>query len=478
MEQSDTIILKLKSALDADGDFPTRARVISELQRLTEDPKTPVNKVVETVLREPSLATRILHLVNSVMYSKSGQITTLSQAVLHLGLKTIYDLCANFVLMQRFTPLAKKGSAFFDCFMLSLLTANISSIIDKKDRGESSEEEGYLSGSLFTLGPLLLGYYFPKLFEDAAKRSERRKISLFQSVGELLGIPAVGVSLGVVDSLSVPEAYKEKLTEAFKWYTNAQQKCLDPIESSTARSISFATIISEKIIEAKDSASLKAELTEVCELYNYELDSLIEDLKKIPLMIKGQAELLEIGTDSLPTPFLNLLEGKLNDFSEETSMEDSRVAPYIEQLEQALRDGETLPSMVASVMEAMLFAFDFERVLYMELDLSGSQLNAKLGLGDDLGDYDKLSVDVLNKLEQNIVNKSYQSGSIVCNGEAMLDNAWPFLAMPVGYEDRTLGIIYADRIDRGDLDTLPEEVSFSCSLFSDILDRALLKRRE
>ncbi len=477
MENSETILFKLKTALDADGDFPTRARVVGELQRLTDDPKTLVNQVVETVLREPSLATRLLHLVNSVTYARSGEITNLSQAVLHLGMKSIYDLCANFVLMQRFTPLARKGSSFFDCFVLSLLTANIASVLDKSEKDAESNEEGYLSGSLFTLGPLLLGYYFPKLFEDAEKRAERRQISLFKSVEELLGVPAVGVSLGVVDSLSVPESYKGILTEAFILYS---EPSLEKIENSSPSSVSvaFATVIAEKIIESSDSFRLKEDLTKACTSYNYKVDNLIDDLKKIPFMIKGQADLLELASDDLPQPFLDLLEGKVNNPSDEQIDADSKIAPYIEQLEQAVRESETLPSMVAAVMEALLFALDFERVVYLELDLSSTVLNAKMGLGDNLGSYNKISLNVENNQGQSVVEKAYASGLIASTGTPLLENAWPCLAMPVGYDDRSIGIIYADRVDGGEIDALPEDIAYSCSILSNILDKAIIKRRE
>lgn len=477
MEQSETILLKLKSALDSDGDFPTRARIIAELQKLTEDIRTPINKVVETVLREPSLATRILHLVNSVMYARASQITTLSQAVLHLGLKSIYDLCANFVLMQRFTPLAKKGSAFFDCFMLSLLTANIASLLDKREKNATSDEEGYLSGSLFTLGPLLLGYYFPKLFEDAEKRADRRKISLFKSVEELLGVPAVGVSLGVVDSLSVPESYKETLTEAFILYSDPDAQKLRNARTCSAK-VALATLLSECIIESSDVESLRTKLTEICSSYGYEYEEVFADLKKLPFMIKGQADLLEIASDSLPEAFLDLLDGKVVSANDELAMEDSVIAPYIEQLEQAVRESETLPSMVATVMEAMLFALDFERVVYLESDLSGTSLVAKLGLGDELGPYDTLSVNIEAKSGKGVVEKAFFNGSVESTGLALLEDAWPCLAIPVGYDNRSIGIIYADKLDKGDIDTLADGVTFSCSIFADILDKAIQKRRD
>jgi hypothetical protein len=129
-------------------------------------------------------------------------------------------------------------------------------------------------------------------------------------------------------------------------------------------------------------------------------------------------------------------------------------------------------------MEAMLFALDFERVVYLESDLSGTSLVAKLGLGDELGPYDTLSVNIEAKSGKGVVEKAFFNGSLESTGLALLEDAWPCLAIPVGYDNRSIGIIYADKLDKGDIDTLADGVTFSCSIFADILDKAIQKRRD
>jgi hypothetical protein len=474
---NESILVRLQDALNADGDFPTRAKVITEIRRLTEDPLTPLDKVVETILSEPSLATRILHIVNSVYYARSKPIETLSQAVVHVGLKSIYNLCANFVVLQRFTPLVKKGGAFYNSFVLSMITSYMASYLDGVENKKDKEEEGYLSGSLFTLGPLLLGYYFPKLFTDAEKRSERKRITLYKSIEELLGVPAVGISLGVVDTLSIPEFYKEILSQAFVLYSDQGMRN-DFKGRSSARSVCAATLIGELVLENPDLVSLRHGITAIGKDFDYESHMIEDGLKNLPVVAEQQSSLLGIHSIELPSSLLKFIKGEV-----ETppavldDSEDNPLTPYLEQLEQGIQESETLASIIATVMEALAFAMDFERVIYLEADIDEKNLLGKLGLGDKLDSYDTINEAVSeDPFSEHAHLKSYSNRSIETCGSPLIENGWPFVALPVGYEDRILGVIYADQVDtnKGPLET---RETVAISLLADILDRAIQKNR-
>ena len=101
---AEQFVEKLRNALRRDGDFPASAKIVSELRMLTSDPRTTANQITEVILREPSLGTRVLHLVNSSFYRRAKPIMTVSQAVVQIGMKPLADLCAGLVLLQKFVP--------------------------------------------------------------------------------------------------------------------------------------------------------------------------------------------------------------------------------------------------------------------------------------------------------------------------------------------------------------------------------------
>jgi hypothetical protein len=478
MSTTDSILSRLQAALNADGDFPTRAKVITEIKELTENPLTPLNRVVDTILSEPSLATRILHIVNSVYYAREKPIENLSQAVVHVGLKSIYNLCANFVVLQRFTPLVKKGGAFYNSFMLSMISSYMASYLDGAQKDSDKEEEGYLSGSLFTIGPLLLGYYFPKLFIDAEKRAERKRITLYKSIEELLGVPAVRISLEVVDSLSIPEFYKQILSEAFELYTNAASR-KNFSGRTSARSVCAATLLAELLLEAPDLTTLQSRTTEIALDFGYEFETVHKGLQNIPVIAEQQSQLLGISCIELPVTFVRYIRGEKGQENEHIlpQGDDNPLTPYLEQLEQAIQESETLASVIATVMEALTFALEFERVVYLEADIEGKNLTGKLGLGEKLDSYDSLQQAVAeDPFAEEVHVKSYCNGAVETFGTPLFENGWPFAAIPVGYENRTLGVIYADQVDK-DKGPLETSEAVALSLLADIMDRAIQKNR-
>ena len=273
-QDSNTLIIqKLNAALSKESDFPTRAQIITELRKYTSNPNSPIEPIVELIMCEPSLASRILLLTNSVYFTRGKDITTISQAITQLGFKGIYNLCANFVLLQKFSALTEKSTTFSNCFLISLLTSNIASFIDSNE-SKSKDEEGYLAGSLFSIGPLLLGFYFPKLFNEASKRAERKKISIFKGVEEILGIPAVAVSLEIIKSLSVPELYHDILREALVLYTNPNT----PYQIRTSKAVCIGSLLSESIVESKSAQELKSKVEIVCSNYALSYDTIFKYL--------------------------------------------------------------------------------------------------------------------------------------------------------------------------------------------------------
>ena len=114
---------KMRKALQKDGDFPASARVVNELRTLISNSQTTATQITEVILKEPSLGTRVLHLVNSSFYRRAKPIMTVSQAVIQVGMRPLAELCSGLVLLQKFIPVAGRGGAFAECLQRSIVTA-------------------------------------------------------------------------------------------------------------------------------------------------------------------------------------------------------------------------------------------------------------------------------------------------------------------------------------------------------------------
>jgi hypothetical protein len=477
---TETILSKLEAALNADGDFPVRARVVSDLRRLVNDPNTPVEKIVETILSEPSLGTRILHLVNSVCYKRSQPVITVSQAVIQLGMRALCELCSGFVLMQRFSPAAQKGGVFADnlkkCILCPALTSSL-----VLEHGKADEaEQGYLAGTFFSIGPLLLAFYFPQIFETAEKRAQARKQTITQSVTESIGIPPVGLSLGVVDALAIPQFYRDLLVAAYSRFVQDDSQLQGQDYRSMANMLATSARIADAIIDTRTVADLSKQLDEISNISGLSKSQINLVLKQMPESFKQHCKMIEMAFLTLPEHFIQYLDndGKVNVAAavDESSVGDD-FSFYLDEIRQAIANRETMSSIITTAMEALAFGQRFDRVLLLYMDDSETTLVGKMALGESFGSDPKSIQRDLDFLDYETAPdiRAMVDGSVEVFGDPLFPNGWPFAVIPVGNPENVVGVIYADMINNNAQNAKPLDsgVKVALNLLAELLEQAV-----
>ncbi len=476
-EGAEYILQQLETALSSDGDFPVRARAVMELRKLADDPNTPVESVVEVILGDPSLGTRILHLVNSVFYQRSSAITTVSQAVVQLGMRALTDLCTGLVLLQRFSPVAQRGGIFADAVKKTVIISLLTSAV-ARELGDEDEERGYLAGTFFSIGPLLLAYYFPQVFESAERRAIKHRKTITQSITETLGIPPVALSLGIIDSLSIPDYYRDLLLMAYSLYIEEDEnddaeRCTSPL----AQALAVAAQLADAMIDTKTRPELSQQIDKLASTTPLSREQLEQLLKPLPKSFQTQITVIEMNFLTLPEHVLTWIEhGDSAEAEAVVEDEDDEFSYYLDEIRQAIRNQETLSSIIASVMEALAFSLEFDRVLLMFSDPDDSALYGKMSLGES---FETPAQSYVRTLDKDSERKSPESaaflnGTVETFGDPLFDNGWPFVALPIGTEGRTVGVIYADAIESDGKanSALPEKTQAALTILTELLDQA------
>lgn len=474
------IIQKLEAALNADGDFPIRARVVSELRKLVNDPNTPIEKIVELILGEPALGTRILHLVNSVYYQRRHPVMTVSQAVMQLGMRALTDLCTGLVLLRRFSPIAKRGGIFADnvkkCILTSLLTSMLS-----RETSDEEEERGYLAGTFFSIGPLLLAYYFPQVFEAAEQRASRRGQTTTQSITETLGISPVALSLGIVDALAIPQYYRDLLINAYSIYVGEADHTQTGMgHTGVENALATAGRLSDAIIDTETRPELSAALDTISTTSGFNHDHFDKALSRIPVSFKKHCQMIEMSFLELPEHFVTYMETRdnpdLDQYADDVVTED-QFSYYTDEIKEAIASEETMSSIITSAMEALAFGLKFDRVLLLFSDPAEGMLEGRMALGESFGidphsfrrpiveDEDEPGPDV----------NAFLEGDVEIYGDPLFENGWPFAAIPIGTTERTIGVIYADMVAKPESEdqALNEGTQVALNILADLLDKAL-----
>lgn len=458
-------IEKLKKALRLNGDFPACAKTVNELKELASDPSTPANKISELILRDPSLSTKILNFVNSAFFQRGTQITTISQAVLHIGTRQLAELCSNFTLLQKLIPAAKKGSSFALTFerliATSILTSLLNSLDSSNNKKTRDEESGYLIGTFSEIGLTLTAYYFPKLFENAYQKSLEKNIPLNESIRIVTGYDPLEISLEILVALKMPAVYTVSILTAIKYKAqNANVANLDATEQLT-KNLLAAQEISNSMITNNYNEDLGHVLERVSLKYNInkqELEGLIVSFNKVFEEYCNSMQ-IELPTIDCLDEFIyerdnpeesyecptSLLCVEDNSISENTKI---TVEKYLAQIKKGIEKEEPMASIITTIMEALVWGLNFERVLLLLTDIKRSKLQGRMFLGSSTDNLEPKNIIIpLEMTSTKVPAKCFFNGLITTTGDLVFPKDSSCLAIPIGIEEHCIGVIYASLTD-------------------------------
>jgi HD-like signal output (HDOD) protein len=468
---SEKLIERLKRALTKEGDFPASAKVVTELRMLTNDPNTTASQITEVILREPSLGTRILSLVNSSYYQRGKPIMTVSQAVMQIGMKPLAELCAGLVLLQKFIPTARKDSAFANCLRKLVITSLLSSSVCtqvSKAAGGKSTETGYLAGSLAEMGVLLLAYYFPKLYESAAKRAEQKHVDIGKAIQEITGLTPLQLSIEVVQALNLPTFYREILMNAENPQASTPMS-MHPSErleiANCAKGLYAARAISEVIAGGKSKGDADAALSSALAKCGLAPDTLKAVLGALPEVFERHCTSMELHLPALPD--------YVAAYAEPEDSEDV-FKQFVEEIRQAVASGEPTASIITSVMETLSWSLKFDRVVLLLVNSQKTALTGRMFLGQAQNiDPKKIVRPVGAAADATAPDaRAFRESRPIFYGNAIFPGGWPLAAIPIGLGPKAVGVIYADR-SSGNKQELGSREQAAIGVLAELLNQSI-----
>lgn len=504
---------KLKQALKKNGDFPASARVVSELRMLTSDSGTSANRIAEVILKEPSLGVRVLHLVNSAFYKRSKPISTITQAVVQIGMKPLVEMCGGLVLLQRFVPEARQNGAFALCLRKSIMTSLISSALATASLSTASKtlasrnaESGYLAGTMAEIGTLLMAFYFPQVYESAVKRAELKQQDIYSSIKQIVGFSPAQLSTEVITTLNLPQYYANVVNDAHTSLElgNAPKGAAQiQIEVGTgqaqsspdiAECLSVAVAVSDAITRISDPAALVSTLEQIQQRSRIQPAALEAALRTLHTGVQDHCASLELGLPPLPAVLETIDLQTPQDAQEEgnTGSPDdndphSPAVPsigarqaefegYLDEIEGSIRRSEPTASILTTVMEACVYCLRFDRAVFLLANQSRTTLAGRMMLGNTDGIDPKRILRSIGGpvVPQDPDNTAFIEGRVVCNGEPLLPGGGPLAVIPVGCGKRAVGVVYVDRTSPARTPLTMQEQS-ALTLLADLLDRSLHK---
>ncbi len=160
---------ELRGILSRADDLPSLPNVALEVLRLTSSEDASIADLARVIARDPALAAKLLKLANSSMFRRGEEVTTLDEATMRLGLKTVKLMALSFSLVE---ALPKSGGGTFDYtgFWRKGVVMTVSSRSLARLVGSKLDDEAYLCGLLSGVGRLVLVDSLKELYAPVLER--------------------------------------------------------------------------------------------------------------------------------------------------------------------------------------------------------------------------------------------------------------------------------------------------------------------
>lgn len=201
-KQSTADEMVVRSSVEQTTTFPTISGIAKKAMELASSPDTSLREMSEFIAQDSALVARLLKTINSVVYGFPRRISSVTEALLLLGLDVVPGLLLNltvFDLMKEMMVGLWEHSA--GCAIACRLIA--------RKKGIKDPEEASIYGLLHDVGKTILLVRWPRLYERALEDAKVRDASIRTMEKRLFSIDHTMVGSWIAAQCRFPEKFIE-----------------------------------------------------------------------------------------------------------------------------------------------------------------------------------------------------------------------------------------------------------------------------
>ena len=326
--------MDINRILDESTRLPTMPTVVNELLSISEWEDVDFREVADIISKDVSLTAKVLRVVNSAFYGFSREITTISQALVVLGVRATRSLTLSFSILS-VSPRKKTSQFDYPGFwMRSLNTATAARELALVV-GLHTEEEAFLAGLLQDIGVMVLAHAVPRLYARTLGKARDKLAPSLEVEREQLGTDHVEVARLLFDKWNLPAPLRIPVL-----YHHVPENA-DSADEQTLLSIRIQYLagrLAEWLYAGDGDGELLEEVNEIAARYfdmgPKELEAL---MCRVDRRVEETAGVFEITTPR-PASYANLLQ-KANLALGEIASEQERL---VKELEAAKEEAQKL----------------------------------------------------------------------------------------------------------------------------------------
>lgn len=467
--------------LDSSSGFPTLSTTISDVNRVVVSDTHSAQQITQVILRDVSLTTKLLQLVNSAVYGQFRGIRTISRAVLVIGCEAVRNAAMTLMMLE-----FSKGRAQERSLQDEMVGAFFAGVLSKalcQRLGLPNPEESVICSMCQNLGKLIVTFF---LYEES--RQIRSLVAAGKTEDEaaeqVLGINFRKLGVGIARHWNFPARLVEGMESL------AAREMVPP--TSDGESLRLAANLANDLYitalrtspEDKPAAlqalckryrpAIKVEITDLTAAIDQSLKEIGECSTTLNLSTAGSPALNAVrvwtGGTADTAEAEEAADPLLQNVAALDALEKNRhegagqhvISAGIRDVTEALTGDFALNDILHMVLETMHRGFGFTRTMIFIRDARANAMRARFGFGPDI-DRAIPQCAFPQAFVPDVFHVAIQKGVDIVIEDAQADNIvqripeWhkkvlhpkSFLLLPIMLKSGAVGLLYADSVSEG-----------------------------
>ncbi|MCP4253532.1 MAG: HDOD domain-containing protein [Candidatus Scalindua sp.] len=228
--------ITLISLVNKVREMPPLPQSIIKILEITKKDDSSAQDLSKIFERDPTLAVNILKLANSPIYGFASKISTISHAIVCLGLETVKSIAltsSTHDMLNKEIPAYGLGEGML--WQHSIASGACAKIIAQRI-GYEDCEEAYIAGMLIDIGKIILSSFAEDQFNQIMEKCEKDKIPFNKAEQDILGFGHPQVGGRIIKKWNLPSA----LVEAVQYHHQ-------PDEAKTNKTLTYIVHLADAI---------------------------------------------------------------------------------------------------------------------------------------------------------------------------------------------------------------------------------------
>ncbi len=454
----------LAERMNEKGDFPALSRSVQHLEALMRDEEKNIAQIANVILSDFTLTQKVIRLANSDLYSKTnGSVTTVSHAAVVLGLHAISNIVLNIQFIDTLSTSAPDSDEVHAELKKAILAGDIARNIVAKSTIKNSEE-AVVCALMHHVGRLMLVFYFPEEWLKIQEIAGGEYVHENAAALDVIGVTIDEISQEIAKSWRLPAKISNSMNSSATLDKTSIPGSADWLKVMA----NFCGDISSMLA----ANAGKKDLEDFVAHYSRSLLISSEDILESIELSQSSAGKRIVGSET------DRSIGKSGNFRKRLSM-------GLIELSFALAQKIDFSSALSIVLETIYVSMGFNRVVTFFHDAKMYRAEAYFGnlapenlpklIFPETYTADVFHLSLTNRSDvfiQSVV--STRQSSIPDWFRAALPDAGAFILLPMVFDGKTIGLIYADWRD-GEIEMIDPDEFISLGMLRDQLMRSLAK---